>query len=80
MTTYIQGDIHDVIQTIEDNSIDMIYTDPPFSITRAKWDKPLRWSELFKDMWRVLKPTASIDAKLVKTFTEQLTTRRFSEI
>ena len=72
MTTYIQGDIHDVIQTIEDNSIDMIYTDPPFSITRAKWDKPLRWSELFKDMWRVLKPTGIIVLYASMPFTYEL--------
>ncbi len=51
----IKGDIHEEIKKLEDNSIDLIYTDPPFNITVAKWDKPLNWSELFIDMWRVLK-------------------------
>ena len=48
MIKYIQGDIHDIIKTLEDDSIDFIYTDPPFAITEAKWDKPLKWNELFK--------------------------------
>jgi predicted methyltransferase len=29
---YINGDIHEVIKTIDDNSIDFIYTDPPFGM------------------------------------------------
>ena len=33
MTKYIEGDINDVIITLDNNSIDLIYTDPPFSIT-----------------------------------------------
>ena len=38
MTKYIEGDINDVIITLDNNSIDLIYTDPPFSITNASWD------------------------------------------
>ena len=57
---FIQGDIHDVIKTLENNSIDFINTDPPFATTKAKWDKPLNWKELFPEMWRVLKPTGTI--------------------
>jgi DNA modification methylase len=70
--SYIQGDIHEVIKTLEDNSIDFIYTDPPFAITEAKWDKPLRWEELFKDMWRVLKPTGVICLYASMPFTYEL--------
>ena len=53
---YIQGDIHDVIKSIPDKSIDLIYTNPPFGITKCKWDKPLNWKELWIDIWRVMKP------------------------
>lgn len=56
MEEYIQGDIHEVIKDIETNSIDLIYTNPPFGTTENKWDKPLRWNELWNDIWRVLKP------------------------
>jgi len=41
MIEYKIGDIHEVIKTIEDNTIDFIYTDPPFGTTKAIWDKPL---------------------------------------
>jgi DNA modification methylase len=69
---YIKGDIHEVIKTLEDNSIDFIYTDPPFATTQAKWDKPLKWKELFKEMWRVLKPTGVICLYASIPFTYEL--------
>jgi len=55
MLKYIQGDIHEVIKTIDADSIDFIYTDPPFGTTKAKWDNGLDWKSLFPEMWRVLK-------------------------
>ena len=72
MKQYIEGDIHEVIETIEDNSIDFIYTSPPFAITEAKWDKPLRWDILFKEMWRVLKPDGIICLYSSLPFTYEL--------
>ena len=71
-TKYIEGDIHQVIKTLDDNSIDFIYTDPPFATTKAKWDKPLNWEELFKDMWRVLKPDGIICLYASIPFTYEL--------
>jgi len=52
----IKADIHDYIKQIETDSIDCIYTNPPFGTTENKWDKPLDWKNLWKDIWRVLKP------------------------
>lgn len=73
MNDIIKGDIHDVIKTIPDNSIDLIYTDPPFNgITKAKWDKTLNWETLFKDMWRVLKPNGNIVLYSSMPFTYEL--------
>jgi len=72
MSSYIEGDIHEVIKTIDDNSIDFIYTDPPFATTKAKWDKPLRWKELFPEMWRVLKPNGVICLYASMPFTYEL--------
>lgn len=54
--TYLIGDIHTEIKKLNDDSIDLIYTNPPFATTGKKWDVPLRWEELWKDMDRVLKP------------------------
>lgn len=72
MATYIEGDIHEVIQTLEDNSIDLIYTDPPFGITKASWDQPLDWEYLFPEMWRVLKPQGKIILYASVPFTYEL--------
>jgi DNA modification methylase len=69
---FIKGDIHNVIKSIEDNSIDLIYTDPPFQITNASWDKGLDWKYLFPDMWRVLKPTGIIVLYASMPFTYEL--------
>jgi DNA modification methylase len=69
---YIEGDIHNVIKTLEDNTIDFIYTDPPFGITGAQWDKGLKWSELFDEMWRVLKPNGIICLYASCPFTYEL--------
>ena len=35
---YIKGDIHQEIYKLESNSIDLIYTNPPYGTTSAKWD------------------------------------------
>jgi site-specific DNA-methyltransferase (adenine-specific) len=73
MIEYIKGDIHEVIKTLEKNSINFIYTDPPFnSQTKAKWDTILRWDELFPEMWRVLKPNGIIALHSAIPFTYEL--------
>jgi len=73
MNKFIKGDIHDVIKTLDKNSIDFIYTDPPFNgQTKAKWDSNLRWDELFKEMWRVLKPNGIIAIHSAIPFTYEL--------
>lgn len=72
MNEIVKGDIHNVIKTIPDNAIDLIYTDPPFGITVAKWDKGLNWKELFPEMWRVLKPTGIIILYASMPFTYNL--------
>ena len=72
MINYIQGDIHEVIKTLEDNSIDFIYTDPPFNTTKASWDQGLNWKELFPEMWRVLKPDGILCLYSAIPFTYEL--------
>ena len=72
MSIYIEGDIHDVIKTIDSNSIDFIYTDPPFGTTNSSWDRPLDWKTLFPEMWRVLKPNGIICLYASMPFTYEL--------
>ena len=71
-TMYIFGDIHEVIKTIDTDSIDFIYTSPPYGITQAEWDQPLDWANLFPELWRVLKPTGIIALHCSMPFTYEL--------
>lgn len=72
MKKYIEGDIQEIIKTVEDKSIDFIYTDPPFGITKALWDNGLNWGLLFPEMWRVLKPKGTICLYASIPFTYEL--------
>jgi len=54
--TFKAGDCLENIKELETNSIDLCYFNPPFGITDAEYDKPLNWSELWLEIWRVLKP------------------------
>ncbi len=69
---YICGDCHEVIKTLETNSIDLIYNNPPFGTTENDWDKPLKWDILFKELWRVLKPNGTIIIHASKPFSYEL--------
>jgi len=59
-SSFIINDIHDEIKNIKDNSIDLIYTNPPFGTTQKKWDKQLDFNMLFLEMDRILKPNGTI--------------------
>jgi ubiquinone/menaquinone biosynthesis C-methylase UbiE len=67
-----EGDIHDEIFKLNDNCFDLIYTSPPYGITNAKWDKPLKWDILFPEMWRVLKDDGIIVLHASMPFTYEL--------
>jgi len=69
---YIIGDIHNIIKDLETDSIDFIYTNPPYGITKKEWDKPLDWKNLWFDIWRVLKPNGIIAIHASMPFTYDL--------
>jgi len=59
-----EGDTHDLLQSVEDNSVDLIATDPPYEINfeNNDWDKPntLNWKSLAKEFHRILKPNGNL--------------------
>ena len=69
---FILGDIHRVIMTLPANSIDFVYTNPPFGTTNCAWDKPLIWEVLFCEMDRALKPGGVIALHCSIPFTYDL--------
>jgi site-specific DNA-methyltransferase (adenine-specific) len=54
MATFYKGDNLHWIKTLPDKSINLIYFDPPFGITKNSWDHKLDWSALFFEFDRVL--------------------------
>ena len=70
--TYIFGDIHDEIKSIGTDTIDLIYTNPPYGTTENKWDKSLDWDALWPDIWRILKPNGVVIIHASKPFTYKL--------
>jgi len=55
-----KGDCLEVMQTIQDKSIDAIITDPPYGTTACKWDSVIDLDLMWKELNRVIKPTGAI--------------------
>lgn len=49
------GDCFEVHKLIDDKSINMVFADLPYNITRAKWDKSVDLIKLWKDYDRIVK-------------------------
>lgn len=71
-----QGDSINWLRQLTDNSVDMVFADPPYNIKKADWDKfesqeqYIEWSlQWIREAARVLKPTGSL---FVCGFTEVL--------
>lgn len=63
---FINADCNDALKTISDNSIDLIFTSPPYADQRAntyggiKPDKYVKWFiPISKELFRVIKPTGT---------------------
>lgn len=54
------NDCHDILDCLEDSSVDMVLTDPPYSTTKHKWDSPLDWPIIWEHLKRVVKPNGAI--------------------
>ena len=63
MLKLMQGDCLELMQDIPDKSVDLILTDPPYNIGKAKWDKIpnyIEWcGKWFKQCERLLKDNGS---------------------
>lgn len=70
--SFIKSDCLDYIKKCDDNSIDLIYFDPPFATTHNAWDKPLNWKELFPLMFKKIKDHGAIIIHCAIPFTYEL--------
>ena len=58
--TLLHGDCFERMKEIPDGSVDMILTDPPYGITRCKWDKAQSFEPMWEEFRRVIKPNGCI--------------------
>jgi len=66
------GDCCEVMNNIDDGSVDMILCDPPYGVSKNKWDKPLPLDVLWKQFLRVIKPNGAIVFTSVQPYTSLL--------
>lgn len=62
-----QGDSFDWLESLSDESVDLVFADPPYNIRKAEWDnfksqeKYIEWSvKWIMQVSRILKPTGSL--------------------
>ena len=55
-----QGDCLDIMPLIPDNSIDMVFTDPPYGTTACKWDSVIPFDKMWEQLNRIIKPNGVI--------------------
>lgn len=56
----ILGDCLEKLKEIQDNSIDLVLTDPPYGTTACKWDAIIPFDPMWTQLKRVTKKDASI--------------------
>jgi site-specific DNA-methyltransferase (adenine-specific) len=60
MIDLMNGDCLELMQTIPDNSIDAIITDPPYGTTACRWDIVIDFDLMWEQLNRIIKPNGAI--------------------
>ena len=55
-----QGDCIEVMKDIEDGSVDLVLTDPPYGTTACKWDSVIPFEPMWEQLNRIIKPNGAI--------------------
>jgi site-specific DNA-methyltransferase (adenine-specific) len=66
------GDALDLMKTINDRSVDLILTDPPYGTTACKWDKIVDFAAMWKEFHRIIKPAGAMVLTASQPFTTKL--------
>lgn len=67
-----EGDCLDLMEEIEDQSIDMVLTDPPYGTTACKWDSVIPFEPMWDNLKRIIKPNGAIVLFSSQPFTSAL--------
>jgi len=68
----LQGDCIEQMHTINEGSIDMVLTDPPYGTTACKWDSIIPLKPMWEQLKRVIKPNGAIVMTASQPFTTTL--------
>ena len=68
----LQGDCLERMKEIEDGSVDMVLTDPPYGTTACKWDSIIPLEPMWEQLKRVIKPNGAIVMSASQPFTTTL--------
>jgi len=69
-------DCFNVLNTLPDNSVDLVLTDPPYGTTAIKWDNVLDFDKMWVELERVTKPKSNIILFASQPFTSLLITSK----
>ena len=56
----IQGDCLEKMKDIEDGSVDMVLTDPPYGTSACKWDSVIPFEPMWERLNKLIKPNGAI--------------------
>lgn len=68
----IFGDCFECLDSVDDCSVDLIFTDPPYGSTAQEWDKEVNFEFLWKKFKRILKKDSVIAIFSAQPFTTKL--------
>ncbi|GAI03737.1 unnamed protein product, partial [marine sediment metagenome] len=67
-----KGDCLEVMKDIPDESVDMVLADPPYGMTRCKWDSVIPLEPMWFQLKRVIKKNGAIVMNAAQPFTTTL--------
>ena len=68
----LHGDCLELMKEIPDGSVDMVLCDPPYGMTRNRWDSVIPLDEMWRQYNRITKPTSAIVLFCQQPFTSEL--------
>lgn len=68
----MHGDCLELMAAIQDGSIDMVLTDPPYGTTACKWDAVIPFEPMWAQLKRIVKPNGAIVMTASQPFTTSL--------
>lgn len=72
MIKLYRGDCLDIMPSLPDKSVDMIFVDPPYGQTAQKWDEKLNFNLIWEQYDRIIKENGIIAIFSAQPFTAEL--------